>query len=214
MADLCETINADITALSEGIGLDKRIGSAFLKAGPGFGGSCFPKDILALKHVAKKANCECLILDAVIAANTNRPYNIINKIASIVGGSLIGKNLAILGLTYKAGTDDIRSSPAIELINLLKKSKVNIKAYDPKGMPNVSKYFKDLECTDTVISAATMADAIIIVTEWPEFKELDFKQIKSVLRDPIIIDLRNIIDTNKLKGLGYKYYSIGKKNES
>lgn len=211
-ADLCEVIGADIKLLSEGVGLDKRIGKDFLNAGPGFGGSCFPKDILALQHLAKSVNSEFLILDAIIKANTSRPMQIVNKIANILGGNLTGKKLSFWGLTYKAGTDDLRSSPAIELINILQQQKADIVAYDPKGMSNVKKYFDNLKCSNTAFAAAHKADAIIIATEWPEFKEFNYTELKSVLKSPIIIDLRNLLDPKKMKQYGFKYYSVGRRH--
>jgi len=214
MADLCEIVDADIETLSKGIGLDKRIGPDFLKAGPGFGGSCFPKDILALRYLAKKVNADCLILNAVIKANTDRPKQMINKISKIAGGNIKGKRFAILGLAYKAGTDDLRNSPAIELINCLKEQGASVVAYDPHGMASVPQYFDELELAASVTDAAKGTDAIILVTEWPEFKEINFRELKNSLKTPIIIDLRNILDSKTLKGQGYSYFSIGKKNDN
>ncbi|GAB4162338.1 MAG: UDP-glucose/GDP-mannose dehydrogenase family protein [Rickettsiaceae bacterium] len=213
MADLCEIVGADITKISEGIGLDKRIGKSFLNPGPGFGGSCFPKDILALQNLAKKVKSNFLVLDAVIKANSNRPANILQKIKTAVGNNLNGKKLAILGLTYKAGTDDLRSSPAIELINKLKESGADIIAYDPEGMINAHKYFQDLKCASSPIEAVRDTDAIIIVTEWDEFKLIDFAKAKSIMATPVIIDLRNILNYQQLKATGFRYYSIGRKSD-
>jgi UDPglucose 6-dehydrogenase len=214
MADLCEIVDADIETLSKGIGLDKRIGPDFLKAGPGFGGSCFPKDILALRHLAQNVNADCLILNAVIKANTDRPKQMINKITKAVSGHIRGKKFAILGLTYKAGTDDLRNSPAIELTNCLKDNGAEIVAYDPRGMPSVPKYFDRLELAESATDAAKGADAIIIATEWPEFKEINFRELKNLLKTPVIIDLRNILDSKTLKEQGYNYFSIGKKHDN
>jgi UDPglucose 6-dehydrogenase len=213
MADLCEVIGADINKLSRGIGLDKRIGPDFLKAGPGFGGSCFPKDILALQHLTNKLDSDFLILDAVIKANTNRPRAIMDKIKEFLGGRIKGKKFAVLGLTYKAGTDDLRSSPAIDLINLLWENDANVVAYDPQGMKNADKYFAGkLSCANSVFEAVTDADTIVIATEWPEFINLDYMKIKGLLRDPVIIDLRNILDKKTLVNLGYRCYFVGQKN--
>jgi len=212
MADLCEIVGADIGALSEGVGLDKRIGSDFLRAGPGFGGSCFPKDILALQHLANKVGSNFLILDAVIKANSNRPNIIINKISAALGDSIKGKKLAILGLTYKAGTDDLRSSPAIDLIHLLQKEGASISAYDPEGMNNTDKYFTNLDCAESIYAAAKNSDAIIIVTEWTEFQKMDLNKIKTLVKTPNIIDLRNLFKPEEITSLGFKYYSIGRKS--
>lgn len=214
MADLCEVIGADINSLSEGVGLDKRIGSAFLKAGPGFGGSCFPKDILALQHLTNKIKSDFLILGAVIKANANRPRLIIDKIKNFLGGKIQGKKIAVLGLTYKAGTDDLRSSPAIELINSLWNNGAEIKAYDPQGMSNTYKYFDNkLVCCASAFEASVGADAIIIATEWPEFKKIDYAKLILQLNSPNIIDLRNILDKKMLTNLGYKCYSVGQSND-
>ncbi len=212
IANLCEVIGADITQLSNGVGLDKRIGSAFLKAGPGFGGSCFPKDILALQHLATKVKSDFLILDAVIKANATRPSLMIKKIKKFIGGQIKGKKIAILGVTYKAGTDDLRSSPAIELINSLMQSGAEIKVYDPQGMPNISKYFhNNLACCTSAVEASVGADAVIIATEWPEFIKIDYSKLILQLKSPNIIDLRNILDKKTLTKLGYRCYFIGQK---
>ncbi|MFK7974353.1 MAG: UDP-glucose/GDP-mannose dehydrogenase family protein [Rickettsiaceae bacterium] len=210
MADLCEIIGADISKLAYGIGLDKRIGSAFFKAGPGFGGSCFPKDILALKQVSKKINSEFLILDAVISANNNRTQKMLNKITNAIGGDIENKRLAVLGLTYKAGTDDLRSSPAIGLINQLHKRRADIVAYDPEGMKNASRYFDNLRCASSMYEAIENSDAIIIITEWREFQELDLVKAKHIVNQPVIIDLRNIMDSKYAQDCGFKYHSVGR----
>jgi len=212
MADLCEIVGADITTLAKGVGLDKRIGSEFLKAGPGFGGSCFPKDILALQQLAKKVDSNFLILDAIINANSNRPATMLNKIILAIGGDAQDKKITMLGLTYKAGTDDLRSSPAIDLINQLQKLGANLVAYDPEGMVNAPKYFDSLECAVSIKEATKNSDAIIIATEWPEFISANWDEIKTTMKTPIIIDLRNILTPHKMDSIGFKYHSIGRKN--
>jgi UDPglucose 6-dehydrogenase len=212
MADLCEIIGADISKLSVAVGMDKRIGGAFLQAGPGFGGSCFPKDILALQQLSKKNEAEFLILDAVIKANSNRPQAMLNKIAKAVGGDITGKKFTVLGLTYKAGTDDLRSSPAIELINMLQAGNAHVTAYDPEGMKNAHKYFDQLDCAENMYAAMDGSDAIIIVTEWPEFKDIDLSKAKTLMKHPVLIDLRNIIDSKHAQNCGFKYYSVGRKS--
>ncbi|PCJ29687.1 MAG: UDP-glucose 6-dehydrogenase [Rickettsiales bacterium] len=212
MADLCEVIGADISTLSTGVGTDKRIGEAFLKAGPGFGGSCFPKDILALQQLSKKVDSDFLVLDAVIKANSNRPGRMLKKISKAIGGDINGKKFAVLGLTYKAETDDLRSSPAIDLINLLQEKGGHVVAYDPEGMVNADKYFRKLDCASSAMSAIEGADAIIIATEWEELKKIDLEQAKRVARKPVIIDLRNILCPKEVLSKGFEYYSIGRKN--
>ena len=212
MADLCEVVGADISQLSRGIGLDKRIGDAFLQVGPGFGGSCFPKDIMALQRLSKSIDSNFLILDAVIAANSNRPQIMLNKIANAIGGDITDKKLAVLGLTYKAGTDDLRSSPSIELINKLREQGADIIAYDPEGMRNTDRYFDNLNCAKSMYEAIENSDAIIIITEWQEFKDIDLKKAKNIVSQPVIIDLRNIIDGKYAEDSGFKYYSVGRKS--
>ena len=212
MADLCEAVGADISKLSHGIGLDKRIGSAFLQAGPGFGGSCFPKDIMALQQLSKNIDSDFLILDAVITANSNRPQIMLNKIARAIGGDIANKRLAVLGLTYKAGTDDLRSSPAIELINKLREQNADIITYDPEGMKNADRYFDNLNCAKNIYEAIENSDAIIIITEWQEFKDIDLKKARDIVNQPVIIDLRNIIDSKYAQDSGFKYYSVGRKS--
>ncbi len=213
MADLCEVIGADINKLSNGVGLDKRIGSDFLKAGPGFGGSCFPKDILALQYLTNNLKSDSLILDSVIKANANRPRLIIKKIKKFLGNKIQGKKFAILGLTYKAGTDDLRNSPVIELINLLWENDAEIMAYDPQGMPNSAKYFDNkLVCGASAFEVCIGADAVIIATEWPEFLNIDYQKLKLQLNSPNIIDLRNCLDRKMLSKLGYKCYFTGQKS--
>lgn len=210
MADLCETLEADVDTLANGIGTDKRIGEGFLKVGPGFGGSCFPKDILALQKLAQKMDSDFLILDAVIKSNNNRPKVMINKIKECMGGALSGRRLAILGLTYKAGTDDLRNSPAIELINILQNEGADIVAYDPEGMRNVPKYFEKLECANSIMEAIHGVDGIIIATEWNDFVEMDLSAIKPFLKRPLIIDLRNILNAKQVVAEGFEYHSIGR----
>lgn len=213
MADLCEAVGADIDKFAQGIGLDHRIGSAFLKAGPGFGGSCFPKDILALQQLCQSVDSESLILNAVIKANDDRANKMLNKIKFASGKSLNKQKIAVLGLTYKAGTDDLRSSPAISLINNLTREGAIITAYDPEGMPNVPKYFKRLNCAESMYDAVKDADIIVIITEWPEFKEIDLSKVKKLARGDIFIDLRNILSRMEVNEAGFRYYSIGRKGD-
>lgn len=208
MADICEHVNANVKDLSHGLGLDKRIGGAFLNAGPGFGGSCFPKDILALQALTDKLETRSLILDAVVQANSQRPSNILQKIDKLIGG-LSKKTIAVLGLTYKAGTDDLRSSPALEMINLLKDSGAIIQAYDPMGNANAREYLSEEEIKPSALEACKRADIVLCLTEWEEFKELDFVAIKNLLQDNKLIDLRNFIDKNRVENAGLEYYTIG-----
>lgn len=214
MADLCEKINANIKDLSHGVGLDQRIGQKFLNAGPGFGGSCFPKDTLALDALVQNYQLNSHLLKAVIKSNEMRPFAMVNKIEAILSNDLRDKNITILGLTYKAGTDDIRCSPAIEIIKILLSKGSNIKAFDPAGMSNASEYlsnerllFTDLATNSLMLFKDT--DAIVITTGWPEFIELDWSMILNLVRVPVIVDLRNILNPEKIRAIGFQYYSIG-----
>jgi len=205
MADLCEVVNADIEKLAYGIGLDHRIGKDFLKAGPGFGGSCFPKDILALSTLTKKYKIDSLVLDSVIQANKIRTDNMVDKISRAVGGNLKGKNITILGLAFKAGTDDVRSSPAIKIIELLQAQKAHITTYDPIAKTDLA----EVKIAASANEACDNADALVVVTEWPEFKNLDFEKIYKMMKNKIIIDLRNMLDSHTLTAMGFKYYGVG-----
>lgn len=216
LSNLCEKIDADINIVSNAVGLDKRINNGCFKAGPGFGGSCFPKDILALSHIARKYNSNFFTLNAVVQANAARSNDIIEKIMNIFDDDISDKHFLILGLAYKAGTDDVRNSPAIEIIKLLQKKSVKIKAYDPHAMQNSKAFYPNIECVDikdadfvSKIRKVKKFDAIIITSEWQEFKDLDFYDLKRVLIKPVIIDLRNILDRQYLEKLNYRYYCIG-----
>lgn len=213
MANLCEIIDADITKLSYAVGLDKRIGHEFLNVGPGFGGSCFPKDLLALQQLSRHLDSRCLILDSVIKSNKYRSQYIFNKIMDAIGLDISKKNIAILGLTYKAGTDDLRNSPTIALIHKLRAQNANIVAYDPQGIRNIENYLEDLYCVNNLYQAIEYSDAIIIMTEWLEFKNIDLIKAKKIVKQPVIIDLRNVIDNTYATYCGFKYYSIGQKDE-
>ncbi|AAU04222.1 UDP-glucose dehydrogenase family protein [Rickettsia typhi] len=213
MADLCEKIGANIKDLSQGVGLDQRIGRNFLNAGPGFGGSCFPKDILALNNLVENYKIDCKILKSVIKSNKLRPGNMVAKIATLLDGDLKGRNIAILGLTYKAGTDDVRASPAIEIITILLNKDVYVKAFDPIGLENAKKNLehKNLLYFASAVEACESVDIIVIATEWSEFKELNWQEIYDLVKSPMIIDLRNILDNEVMKKIGFRYYAVGSK---
>ncbi len=213
MANLCEIIGADVKTLAHGMGLDNRIGSAFLNAGPGFGGSCFPKDLLALDHLAKKLDANCTVLGSIIESNDDRSEIMLTKIINSADGSVQGKKITIFGLTYKANTDDLRSSPAIGIINSLKEHGAKITAYDPEGMVNADNYFEDLTCANSAFEAAKNADAAVIITEWDEFKNMDLNLLQSKMKSPILVDLRNIINPDTAEKAGFKYYSVGRKSD-
>lgn len=211
MANICEKTGGDVDALAYGIGLDKRIGKDFLKVGPGFGGSCFPKDILALEYLAKKHNEHFHVLSAVIEANEKRKKHIVQKIEARLG-VLKDKKISVLGLTFKAETDDIRSSPAIDIINLLLAEDAKIIAFDPEGMENARSLGLNIDFADSVITSAKDADCILILTEWPEFKNLDYNVLADNMKSKIIFDYRNILDISKAKAEGFQVFQLGKRS--
>lgn len=210
MSEICETVDSNINILSYAVGLDHRIGTEFLQAGLGFGGSCFPKDIKALHSLTRSKGISAKILDAVIDSNQERCGIILTKILNILGNNMEGLQIAFLGLAFKAGTDDIRHSKAIELVNLLQKKGAIIKAYDPICMDNIKENNKNIQCYDSSYDACIDADSIIIATECDEFQKLDFDKIKKLIKSPYIIDLKNILDADSLINKGYKYYCIGR----
>lgn len=209
MADLCEKTSANIEEVSSGIGADKRIGKDFLKTGPGFGGSCFPKDIMALQAICRKYKSESKILDATIESNKFRTENMVEKIREGLGGGLCGAMLGVLGLTFKAGTDDVRSSPALEIIRLLIEEGVYICAYDPKGMDNAKKELQ-VDMAKSYRACAMGAYALVILTEWDEFKNLDYESLAMDMGRKIIFDFRNIIDVQEAEKHGFKVFQLGK----
>lgn len=221
MADLCEKVGADIQQLSEGIGLDSRIGSKFLNAGPGFGGSCFPKDILALRKIAADNNSSLSIVNAVIKANQERTNNMAHKINVACGGKVKGKTIAVLGLAFKAGTDDVRYSPSLAIIKILLQNGAKIQAFDEQAMANTKLELEAVQNKENFpgnityhqnsYEAAKNADALVIATEWPQFKKLDLAKLKRQLKKPLIIDLRNILDRREADKQGFEYIYIGKK---
>jgi UDPglucose 6-dehydrogenase len=210
IANLCEKVGADVRMVAKGMGLDGRIGSKFLHPGPGYGGSCFPKDVLALSKISRDKDFDFKILKSVIEANNRQKTLMVEKIREAVG-DLNGKTLGILGLSFKPNTDDMRDAPSIEIINALQKSGAKIKAYDPAATEEAKKVLKDIEYCDDPYAIAQGTDAIIILTEWNQFRNLDLEKVKSLLKSPIFIDLRNVYEPNKIKDLGLKYVGVGRK---
>ncbi len=211
MAGLCELLGADIDLLSNSMGMDHRIGKEFLKAGPGFGGSCFPKDLSALIRLAEDHNVKLQILNSVKESNYNHITNIAKKVEYVLNG-VQNKKIAIWGLTFKSGTDDVRNSPAIDIAKLLVNNKAKITAYDPVGMDNARQILKDIEYADSAIGAARDAEALLLLTEWKEFKNQDFASLKSIMAAPNVFDFRNLLDSELLLRYGYHVYSLGKKS--
>jgi len=203
MADLCQHFDGDINMLSYALGLDKRIGNQSLKAGPGYGGSCFPKDVSALIHVSQ--DVDSYILKAVHQANSQRPRLMVEKIKKIIG-NFKGKKIGVLGLSFKANTDDIRFSPAIKIVSLLKGA--NINAFDPAAMDNAKKVLPNICYAKTPYEVAKNADCLLILTEWQEFKDIDYNLVFSKMAKPVIIDLRNLLDRYKLQEIGFSYFAL------
>lgn len=213
MSDLCEKVGGNIKDLSAGIGSDSRIGSKFLNPGPGFGGSCFPKDILALTNIAKNHNIELSIIDTIIKSNENRKLAMAQKVIDACQGDVKNKKITVLGLAFKADTDDIRYSPAIAVINSLLKAGALIQAFDPQATDNSkTEITGKISYYDDCYGAAKDSDALVIATEWQEFKDLDLDKLKTLLNIPLIIDLRNILDRKTVKESGFDYVSIGSNN--
>ncbi len=212
IADLCEKVGADVRKLSQAIGLDSRIGNKFLNPGPGFGGSCFPKDILALENVAKKNNVELSLVNSTIKSNTKRKVKIAEKIIAANDGNVDGKTIAVLGLAFKGNTDDIRYSPALVIIKELIKKGAKIHAYDQEAMPNTKKELGEsstIKYFPTSYEAIKNADSTVIATEWEEFKDLNLSRIKQSQKTNVIVDLRNMLDAKKAREAGFKYFGIG-----
>jgi UDPglucose 6-dehydrogenase len=212
IANICDELGADVREVAQGMGLDKRIGHAFLEAGLGWGGSCFPKDVKALAHMAVLHGTHPQLLQAVMEINRNQRRRVVMKLRNLVGGSLIDKTVGILGLSFKPDTDDIRESPALEIIHLLRNEGAHVKAYDPQAMENTAKIIPDLELCKNPYEVAEGADGLILVTKWNEFKQLDFKRVHNIMRTPVLIDGRNEWDSQSLRELGFTYFGIGQGN--
>jgi UDPglucose 6-dehydrogenase len=214
IADLAEKVGADVQEIARGIGLDNRIGSKFLHAGPGFGGSCFPKDTRALIKTAQDHDAPMRIVEAVLAVNENRKRAMARKVASVFGGTLRGKTVSVLGLTFKPNTDDMRESPSIPLITALQDLGAKIRAYDPEGMEQSKTELSDICYCDGPYSCADGADALVIVTEWEQFRALDLDRLKREMACPVIIDLRNIYRPHEVIAHGFRYESIGRNSQN
>lgn len=210
IADICEQVDADVQDVSRGIGLDSRIGLKFLQAGAGFGGSCFPKDTLALTSTARKVGRPTQIVEAVMAANSERKRRMADKIIAACDGTLANKSIGVLGVTFKPNTDDMRDAPSLDIIPLLQKAGARIRAYDPEGMSEARKYLDDIEWSEDAYGVMQGADALLILTEWNEFRALDLGRTKKLLRKPLIIDLRNIYTPIEMQGAGFEYHSVGR----
>jgi UDPglucose 6-dehydrogenase len=210
IADLCEVVGADVHDVARGIGLDGRIGRKFLHAGPGFGGSCFPKDTLALVRTGRDLGQPLRIVETVVELNDARKKRMADKIAAALGGSVAGKTIAILGVTFKPNTDDMRDAPSLEIIPALQRASARVQAFDPAGMAEAGKLLADVFWCSDAYAAIEGADALVILTEWNEFRALDFERVKRLLRAPVIIDLRNVYNPTQMAAAGFLYTSVGR----
>ncbi|MET4897576.1 UDP-glucose/GDP-mannose dehydrogenase family protein [Sphingomonadaceae bacterium jetA1] len=210
IADLCEKVGADVQEVARGIGLDNRIGSKFLHAGPGYGGSCFPKDTLALLKTSQDYEAPQRIVEAVVSVNDNRKRAMGRKVIAAMGDDVRGKTVAVLGLTFKPNTDDMRDSPAIAVIQTLQDAGAQVQAYDPEGMEQARKVLDNVTYCDGAYQAIEGADALVIVTEWDAFRALDLKRVKSMLSQPILVDLRNIYPRDVVEREGFVYTAVGR----
>ena len=210
IADLSEKVGADIQEVARGIGLDNRIGTKFLHAGPGYGGSCFPKDTRALVKIAEDHDTQLRIVESVVTVNDNRKRAMARKVANALGGNLRGKTIAVLGLAFKPDTDDMREAPSIPLITGLLDMGAKIRAFDPASMKEARRELPDIDYCNDAYACAENADALVIVTEWVQFRALDMARLKQVMKQPVVIDLRNVYRAGEMAELGFVYDSIGR----
>lgn len=210
IADLCEKVGADVQDVARGIGLDNRIGPKFLHAGPGYGGSCFPKDTLALLKTAQDFEAPQRIVEAVVAVNDQRKRAMGRKVIAAMGGDVRGKTVGVLGLTFKPNTDDMRDSPAIAIVQTLQDAGATVRAFDPEGMDQAQLVLDNVVYCDSAYDAIDGADAMVVITEWDAFRALDLPRARQLLAVPILVDLRNIYDPEEAKAAGFSYTSIGR----
>ena len=210
MSDLCEKVGADVQVVARGMGLDGRIGAKFLHPGPGFGGSCFPKDTLALVRIAQSSGAPSRIIEAVVDVNEARKKAMAERIIAASGGSVAGKTVAVLGLTFKPNTDDMRASPSLEIIPALTRAGATVRVFDPEGMDEARRWLDGVVWCEGAYEAAHGADALAIVTEWNEFRALDLERLRSDMARPLVVDLRNVYDPREMVAAGIEYVSLGR----
>lgn len=209
ISSICERLGADVKVVARGMGLDKRIGPAFLDAGIGWGGSCFPKDVKALTYMAEVSGCHPQLLKAVSEINRDQRMSVLHKLRALLG-SLEGKTVGVLGLSYKPNTDDMRDAPAVDVIKLLRREGASVRAYDPVATASARRLLTNVDFRASPYEVAEDADALVVVTEWNEFKQLDMARIKSLMRQPVLIDGRNIYQPEEMKQLGFTYRGVGR----
>lgn len=210
VADLCEAVGANVQEVARGIGLDNRIGRKFLNAGPGYGGSCFPKDTLALMKTARDYDAPIELVETTVRVNSARKQKMAQKIIDALDGNLKGKTIAILGLTFKPNTDDMRDAPALDIVPTLQAEGARIRAFDPEGMREARQLLKDVQFATGPYDCVQNADAVVFVTEWDQFRALDLDRLKDALMSPVVVDLRNIYRPDEMRAKGFTYVSVGR----
>ncbi len=210
MADICELVGADVHDLANGIGLDRRIGPDFLQAGPGYGGSCFPKDMRALLKIAQDAGAHARLVEATISVNESRKRSQARKIINALGGKVHNRRIAILGLTFKPDTDDVRESPALTIIPALQDAGAVVVAHDPEGIEQARPHLTDVDFLADPYECAAGAEALVILTEWDSFRALDFRRLKSIMKSPLLVDLRNVYRGQEIARQGFRYVCVGR----
>jgi UDPglucose 6-dehydrogenase len=210
ISDLCDVLGANVTDVSRGIGLDGRIGSKFLHPGPGYGGSCFPKDTLALMKTARDAQSPLSLVEATVSYNDARKLQMVDRITDALGGSVAGKTISILGLTFKPNTDDMRDSPSLVIIPELIARGAKIRAHDPVGIEEARKHMPDIDYRQDAYDTMNGADAVVILTEWNSYRALDLARVKTLLKAPVLVDLRNIYRPDEMAAFGFNYSSLGR----
>ena len=213
IAVICEKVGANVQDVAIGMGLDSRIGPKFLQAGPGFGGSCFPKDTSAMADISRRHGYQFQIMEAVLRVNDAVKLRMIDKVVAALSGEVSGKTIAFLGLAFKPETDDMRDSPTIPVIKGLQERGATIRAYDPQAMENAKSIFDDIDYCADAYTTAEGADALVLATEWNEFRALNFERIRKALRQPVLVDLRNVYDPHRMAALGFTYTSVGRADD-
>jgi UDPglucose 6-dehydrogenase len=211
VANLCDAVDADIHDVARGIGLDQRIGNKFLHAGPGYGGSCFPKDVQSLTHFAREAGVDLKLAAAANEVNQLQRERMVDKIVSMLDNDVAGKTIGVLGLAFKPNTDDIREAPAIAIIKALQAKGAKIKAHDPVAKAAAKEVLPEVEYCQDSYSTCDGSDALVLATEWNEFRALDLERVRNLLHQPIMIDLRNVYAPDRMQGLGFRYAAVGRR---
>ena len=210
IADLCEKVGADVHGVARGMGLDRRIGDKFLHPGPGYGGSCFPKDTLALTRTGELAGSPLRLVETVVSVNDARKQDMASRVIAACGGSVSGKTIAVLGVTFKPNTDDMRDAPSLVILPALQAAGASLRAYDPAGMTEAGRLLADVTWCEDAYAAIEGADAVVIITEWNEFRALDLMRVRDALKEPVLVDLRNVYDPTEMGELGFHYSCVGR----